>query len=145
MNDLGTTVEHMGRAYIWRANKRSQRVHILDSEMGRTFCQTENCGGKPLDGRGVEIPAGRRLCQNCTNLAGRNEADYREPDIRVLLGERMAEVEPMLFASGAVLDLGLSDVRPKRREQARPVNRPKRCKPKRTAKYARPFNDDLPW
>ena len=64
----------------------------------------------------------------------------------MLLGERLAETESELFTSGAVLDLGLSDVRPERREQARPVNRPKRCKPKRSnVKYPRPFDDNLPW
>ena len=98
VNDLGTNVEHMDRLYLWRAGKRGHRVHLENPETGRTFCQTENCGGKPLDGRGAEIPSGRRLCGNCLDLAGRNETDYREPDIRVLLGERLAEVEPELFA-----------------------------------------------
>ena len=128
------------RLYLWRINKRGQRVHIQNPETGRTFCQVENCGGKPFDGRGAEIPAGRQLCGNCTYLTGRNEADYREPDIRVLLGERLAEVEPALFASAVA-------PKPwKRKKQARPGNRWKGRKPKRsTAKYARPFNDDLPW
>ena len=128
------------RLYLWRASKHAQRVHIENPETERTFCQVENCGGKPFDGRGAEIPDGRRLCQNCTDLAGRNEADYREPDIRVLMGERLAEVEPELFAS---------TVAPKpwkRAKQARSAHRPGGRKPKRSnVKYPRPFNDPLPW
>ena len=130
-------IEHMGRAYIWRANKPSRRVHIENSETGRTFCQAENCGGKPLDGRGAEIPTGRRLCGNCTDLVGRNEANYQEPSLAVLLGERLAEVEPELFASTAAPEPW------KRGKQTRPAHG---GKPKRSnVKYARPFNDDLPW
>ena len=137
MDDLG----HMDRLYLWRVRKRGHRVHIENPETERAYCQAENCsGGKPFDGRGVDIPPGRRLCGNCTDLAGRNEADYREPDIRVLLGERLAEVEPELFAS---------TVAPKpqeRKRPTRPVNRPKWRKPKRSnVKYLRPFDDDLPW
>ena len=83
------------RRYLWRDRKRGHRVHIENPETKRAYCQAENCsGGKPFDGRGTEIPAGRRLCGNCADLAGRNEADYREPDIRVLLGERLV---PLLF------------------------------------------------
>ncbi len=123
VSDLG----HMDRRYLWRANKRSRRVHIENPETERAFCQVENCSGRPLDGRGAEVPAGRRLCGNCADLAGRNETDYQEPES---------------FASGAMLDLGLSDVQPERR----PVHRSKERKPRRsTAKYPRPFNDDLPW
>ena len=138
----------MDRLYLWRVNKPGHRVHILDSETGRTFCQVENCGGKPFDGRGAEIPDGRRVCQNCADLAGRNEADYREPDIRVLMGERLAEVEPMLFAGTA------EPKRPKRAKQARPaallktpsIDRGVFSKPKRSnVKYAKPFDDPLPW
>ena len=133
-------IEPMGRAYIWRASKPGHRVHILDSETGRTFCQVENCGGKPFDGRGAEIPTGRRLCGNCTDLAGRNEADYREPDIRVLMGERIAEAAPDLFAVA-------SAPRPwKWAKKVRSVNRSRGRKLKRSnVKYPRPFNDDLPW
>ena len=93
-------LEHMDRLYLWRASKASQRVHLENPETGRAHCQAENCGGgKPFDGRGAEIPAGRRLCGNCIDLAGRDEADYREPDVRVLMGERIAETELGLFAS----------------------------------------------
>ena len=156
MDDLGTNAEHMDRRYLWRASKHAQRVHIENPETERAYCQTENCsGGKPFDGRGAEIPTGRRVCQNCADLAGRSETDYREPDIRVLMGERMAETEPELFYEGR----GKSDVddrfghvstvapKPwKRGRQARPARRLKGRKPKRsTAKYARPFNDALPW
>ena len=128
------------RLYLWRINKRGHRVHIENPETERAYCQVENCGGRLFDGRGAEIPTGRRLCGNCTDLAGRNEIDYREPDIRVLMGERMAEVEPMLFAGTVAPKLW------KRKKQARPAHRSKGRKPKRSnVKYPRPFNDDLPW
>ena len=140
MDDLGTDAEHMGRLYLWRAGKRGHRVHIENPETERAYCQVENCGGKPFDGRGAEIPPGRRVCQNCADLAERSEADYREPDIRVLLGERLAETEPRLFAGAAV------PKRRKRTKQTRRVNRSKGRQPKRSeVKYPRPFNDDLPW
>ena len=140
MSDLGTNAEHVDRRYLWRVRKRGHRVHIENLETERAYCQVENCGGRPLDGRGTEIPPGRRLCGNCVDLTGRNETDYREPDIRVLLGERMAEVEPMLFAS---------TVAPKpwkRKKQAWPARRSKGRKARRgEAKHPRPLNDDLPW
>ena len=145
-------IEHMGRTYIWRASKSSRRVHILNSETGRTFCQVENCGGKPFDGRGAEIPTGRRLCGNCIDLAGRDATDYRESSLAVLLGERLAETEPELFDEGgskcrvdATFERACT-VAPKpwkRKKQMRPAHG---GKPKRSeAKYPRPFNDDLPW
>ena len=101
MNDLETSLEHTEKQYLWRASKRGHRVHIENPETERAYCQVENCGGKLLDGRGAEVPAGRRICGNCIELAGRNETDYREPDIRVLMGERLAETEPELFAIAA--------------------------------------------
>ncbi len=135
-----TEVEHVGRMYLWRVRKRGQRVHIENLETARTHCQVENCGGKPLDGKGTEIPPGRQLCGNCADLAGRNVADYREPDIRVLLGERLAEVESELFASVAAPQPW------KRGKKTRRIYRSKGVKPKRSnAKYPRPFDDDLPW
>jgi len=142
MGDLGTNVDHTGRRYLWRADKRGHRVHIENPETERAYCQVENCGGRRLDGRGADIPPGRRVCGNCIDLAGRNEADYREPDIRVLMGERLAEVEPELFASA-----GGPAPRPRKRgKQARPAHRSRGRTPKRSGvKYARPFNDDLPW
>ena len=143
------------RLYLWRTSKRGHRAHIQNPETGRAYCQVENCGGKPFDGKGAEIPAGRRLCGNCVDLTGRNEADYREPSLAVLMGERMAETEPELFYEGR----GKSDVDDrfghvstvapklwKRKKQAQPARRLKGRKAKRsTAKYARPFNDALPW
>ena len=148
-------VSDMNRRYLWRVNKPGHRVHILDSETGRTFCQVEKCGGKPFDGRGAEVPPGRRLCQNCTDLAGRNKVNYREPSLAVLMGERMAETEPELFYEGrGKSDVDdrfghVSTVAPKpweQKKQAWPAHRSKGRKPKRsTAKYARPFNDALPW
>ena len=140
MDDLATNAEPMGRRYLWRTSKRGHRVHIENPETERAYCQVENCGGKPFDGSDVEIPPGRRLCQNCIDLAGRNEANYGEPSLAVLMGERLAEVEPMLFA-------GTVAPKPwKRKKQARPARRSKGRKPKHsTAKYARPFNDALPW
>ena len=157
----------MDRSYLWRASKTSRRVHILDSETGRTYCQVENCGGKAFDGKGAEVPAGRRLCRNCIDLTRREKADYREPSLAVLLGERIAETEPELAYEGggkwsvdgsfghasAVVskpertDLTSNRV-PKltRGEQAQPVNRSRGRKPKRSnVKHPRPFNDDLPW
>ncbi|MCH8113094.1 MAG: hypothetical protein IH905_14265 [Proteobacteria bacterium] len=147
--------EHMNGQYLWRTTKHAQRAHIQNPETGRAYCQVEKCGGKPFDGRGADIPDGRRLCQNCADLAGRSEADYREPDIRVLLGERMAETESELFYEGR----GKSDVDDrfghvstvvpesrKRKKQVWPAHRSKARKPKRSnVKYLRPFNDDLPW
>ena len=139
--------------YLWRAGKSSRRIHILDSETGRTFCQVENCGGRALDGRGVDIPAGRRVCGNCIDLAGRNEADYQEPSLAVLLGERLVETEPEL-STGLVApepertDLTSSDrqAKWKRGKQARRTHKSKWGKPKRsTVKYSKPFDDDLPW
>ena len=80
------------------------------------------------------------MCGNCADLVGRDKTDYREPDIRVLLGERMAEVEPMLFPSTVVPEPR------KRKKQARRVNRSKGQKIKRSkTKYPLPFNDALPW
>ena len=140
MSNLGTGVEHMGTSYLWRASKPGQRVHIQNPETERAYCQVENCGGRPLDGRGAEIPAGRRICGNCIDLACRNETDYREPDVRVLMGERLAETEPALFAS---------TVEPgswKREKQAWPTRRSKGRKARRSnVKHPRPFNDPLPW
>ena len=136
MSDL----EHMNRRYFWRTNKASRRVHIENPETGRTHCQVENCGGRPLDGRGAEAPAGRRVCGNCTDLAGRDKASYQEPGVRVLMGERLVEAEPGLFASAVAPELW------KRKRQARPAHRSKGRMPKRSnVKCARPFDDDLPW
>ncbi len=138
MVDLGTNVEPMDRQYLWRASKRGHRVHIENPETGRAWCQVENCGGKPFDGRGAEIPPGRRLCGNCTDLAGRVNDDYQEPDIRVLMGERLAEVEPELID-------GAGTASSQRKKPTRVACKAKRRKPKRSnAKYDRPFNDDLP-
>ena len=140
MSNLRTNVELTGRLYLWRVNKTGRRCHILNPKTERTYCQVENCGGKSFDGRGAEIPPGRRLCGNCIDLAGRNEANYQEPSLAVLLGERLADVEPELFAV-------VSASRPRKRaKQARPVNRSKGRKTRRgEVKYPRPFNDDLPW
>ena len=112
----------------------------MDSETGRTFCQVENCGGKPFDGRGPGIPDGRRLCQNCADLAGRERTDYREPSLAVLMGERLAETESELYA-------GTIAPKPwKRGKQARPARRLKGRRPKCSkAKYSRPFDDPVPW
>ncbi len=152
MNDLGTGAEHMDRQYLWRANKRGHRVHIENPETARTFCQVENCGGKPFDDRGSEIPSGRRICGNCVDLASRDKTDYREPSLAVLLGERLAETEPGLFDGNDTTPSLRTPNHPiarkpwKRAEQARPVNRSKAHKPNRsTVKHPRPFNDDLPW
>ena len=155
VDDLGTGAEHMGTLYLWRPNKRGQRVHILDFETGRTFCQVENCGGKSFDGRGAETPPARRLCGNCVDLTGRNNTNYQEPSLAVLLGERLAETEPELFYEGrgkrdTCVRFGhVSTVVPKpskRGKQARPARRSKGGKPKRSkTKYPLPFNDALPW
>ena len=100
----------------------------------------ENCGGKSFDGRGAEIPTGRRLCGNCIDLAGRNEANYQEPSLAVLLGERLADVEPELFAGTVTPEPW------EQKKQVRPAGRSRGRKPKRSnVKYPRPFDDDLPW
>ena len=153
MDEMETSVEHMGRRYLWRINKHGHRVHIENPETERAYCQVENCGGKPLDGRSAGVPAGRRLCGNCIDLAGRVEPNYAEPNIRVLLGERLAETEPELFASTAAPEPERADLTSSHRankweprKQMRPAHRRKGRKFKRSnVKYARPFNDDLPW
>ncbi len=144
---------HMDRQYLWQTSKRSRRVHILNPGTDRTFCQTENGGGKALDGSGIEVPAGRRLCGTCIDLAGRVEPNYAEPDIRVLLGEKLAESEPELFAGLVApapeqtnLTSSHRGKKWKQGKQARRGHRSKWGKPKRsTVKYPRPFDDDLPW
>ena len=134
MDDLG----HMDRQFLWRTGKASRRVHIENSVTERAFCQVENCGGKPLDGRGAEVPAGRRICENCIDLAGRNETAFQEPDLCVLMGERLAETEPKLFAVAPEPE--------EQEKQPQPVNKSKGRKPKRSnVKYPRPFDDDIPW
>ena len=155
IDDLQTNVERPDRRYLWRPNKRGQRVHIEDTATGRAYCQAENCsGGKPFDGSGAEVPAGRRLCGNCTDLAGRNDTNYREPSLAVLMGERLAEVEPELFdeggskwAAGFPFERACT-VAPKpwkREKQRRQAHRSKgRGATRSEAKYPRPFNDDLP-
>lgn len=149
MNDL----EHMDRLYLWQKSKRGWRVHILNPGADRTFCQTENGAGKPLDGSGAEVPPGRRLCQNCADLAERVEPNYAEPDIRVLLGEKLAETEPELFTGLVAPEperTGLTSPRRKRLwkrgKQPRRAHKSKWGKPKRgKAKCPRPFDDPLPW
>ena len=139
---------HMDRRYLWRANKASRRVHIENPETERAYCQVENCGGKPFDGRGAGIPLGRRVCRNCTDLAERDEADYREPSLAVLMGERLAEEGSGKFNAGVPFG-GASTIASKpwkRKKQVRPANRLKGRRPKRSnVKYPRPFDDDLPW
>ena len=134
--------------YLWQTSKRSRRVHILDFETGRTFCQTENGGGKPLDGKGAEVPAGRRVCENCTDLASRNEADYQEPSLAVFLGERLAEEDGgKCIVNDTFGQANTVAPKPRKRaKRARSARGPRGRKPKRSnVKYARPFNDDLPW
>ena len=154
MNDLGAGAESMDQSYLWRVTKRGQRAHILNPETGRAHCQAENCtGGRAFDGRGTGIPDGRRLCGNCIDLAGRLEPNYAEPDVRVLLGEKLAEVEPELFAglvAPAPEQTNLTSSHRakkwKQGKQARRGHRSKWGKPKRSnVKYSRPFDDDLPW
>ncbi len=139
------------RRYLWRAGRANRRVHIENPETERAYCQVENNGGKPFDGSGAEIPAGRRLCQNCADLAGRNEVDYREPDVRVLLGERLPDAKPELAYEGggkcAASDtFGCAGtVAPEQPKRGKRVNRSKVHRPKRSnVKYHMPFNDDLP-
>ena len=155
MNDPATGAGHMDTSYLWRAAKLGQRVHIQNPKTGQAYCQAENCSsGKPFDGRGPGIPDGRRLCQNCADLANRSATDYREPSLAVLMGERIAETEPGLFGSTVALRpagrarllLPTVGKKWKRGKQGRPVNRSKGRKPKRgNVKHPRPFDDPLPW
>ena len=141
-------LEHMDRRYLWQTGKRSRRVHIENPGTDRTFCQTENGSGKTLDGRGIEVPAGRRLCGNCIDLAGRDEADYREPSLAVLLGERLAEEDGgKCIVNDTFGQANTVAPKPRKRaKRARSAHGPRGRKPKRSnVKYARPFNDDLPW
>ncbi len=126
------------RTFIWITGKPSRRVHIMDPSTERTYCQTENVRRKKrLDGKGTVKPPDRGVCRNCTDLEGRNETDFQEPNIKVLLGERLV---------GAELDLFAPVVEPKKwKRQARIIRRPKGRKVKRSkVKYPKPFNDDLP-
>ncbi len=149
MSDL----EHMDRLYLWQTGKAGRRVHIENPETDRTFCQTENGGRRPLDGRGAEAPAGRRVCENCIDLEGQDKADYREPSLAVLMGERIAETDPELFASAVAPEpertdkpLPASGKKWTRKKQTRPAHRPRGRKLKRSsAKHPRPFDDPLPW
>ena len=72
----------------------------------------------------------------------------------MLMGERLAETEPELFTSAVEAkpaeraDLTSPDrqLKWKRAKRARSAHGPRGRKPKRSnVKYARPFNDDLPW
>ena len=92
------------RTFIWITGKSSRRAHIMNPETERTYCQTENVRRtKPLDGKGPEKPPGRRLCGNCLDLIERNESNFQEPSLGVLLGERLAEEGPDLGPGGRVL------------------------------------------
>ncbi len=136
------------RTFIWITGKSSRKAHIMNPKTERTYCQTENVRRKkPLDGKGPEKPPGRRACKNCLDLAERGVADYREPSLAVLMGERLVE-EGLGHAADASEGPGLFDTTPKPRERER-LPRVVRCpegrKPKRSKiKYDRPFNDDLP-
>lgn len=92
------------RTFIWITGKSSRKAHIMNPETERTFCQTENVRRKkPLDGKGPEKPPGRRVCNNCLDLIERNESNFQEPSLGVLLGERLAEEGPDLGPGGRVL------------------------------------------
>lgn len=123
------------RLYLWQTRKLNRRVHIENPETSRAFCQAENCrGGKAFDGRGAAIPAGRRLCGNCADLTSRDEAAYREPDLRVLMGERLADDDPPTAPPRVC------------RKRTQRSSRPEGRKPKRsTVKHHRPFDDPIPW
>ncbi len=126
------------RTYRWEGRRPGRKVHVLNSGTGRVWCKLENMQRKrAFDSEGTALPPGRKTCKNCLDLAERGVADYREPDVRVLIGERLAEEGPDLFA-----------IAPKPRKlgrQARPARRAKGHKPKHSkVKHVRTFNDDLP-
>ena len=52
--------------YLWNKKKRRKRVHIAGTNR-KTLCQIENSRTR-LNGRGSQISAERRLCQNCKSL-----------------------------------------------------------------------------
>ena len=139
VSDPRASIERAGYLYLWRIRKRTARVHIENPKTGRAHCQAENCGGKAFDGKGAEIPPGRRLCLNCADLAGRIETDCQEPDVRVLMGERLPALPNVPLAAHSPKPL-------QRRKQARPAHRSKGHRPKRSnVKYHKPFDDPLPW
>ena len=75
--------------YAWHEAKKKRPQHLLDSA-GKSFCQTENTDRKRKNSQPFTIysdsPApDRAICRNCQILF-----EAREPDLSVLMGERMA-------------------------------------------------------
>ena len=68
--------------------KRNQMLHLMDNR-GKTFCQTENVKRKgKCEFIGVDEPDGRPICKMC--LIGHGQLAFPEPDLGVLMGEKMA-------------------------------------------------------
>ena len=136
------------RVYRWEGRRPGRKTHILNPATGKTWCQLENMQRKrALDSEGTALPPSRQTCKNCRDLAERGVADYREPSLAVLMGERLDE-EGLGHAADASEGAGLFDTAPKPRERER-LPRVVRCpegrKPKRSkVKHARPFDDPLP-
>ena len=87
-----------GRVYQWEGRRPGRRVHISNPETGRVWCKLENMQRKrAFDSEGTAFPPGRMVCKNCTDLEERNEPDFQEPNIKVLLGERIVGIELDLF------------------------------------------------
>lgn len=62
--------------YIWISRKLKSKVHQLGPD-GRTLCKAENNGPntiKKLDSRSDQLPAGRKVCGICQQIAsGKSE------------------------------------------------------------------------
>ena len=54
------------QTYLWNRRKKSKRVHITGTN-DKSLCQIENSRTR-LNGRGSQIPVGRKLCANCKSL-----------------------------------------------------------------------------
>ena len=51
---------------------------------------------RAFDSEGTAKPPGREVCNNCLDLIERNETDFQEPNLAIILGERLAEEGPDL-------------------------------------------------
>ncbi len=64
----------------------AKKVHIIRD--GRSVCNSENAYKKPPRLTTIENPEQSRICRNCLSL---DAAQFDEPSLAVLMGERMAE------------------------------------------------------
>lgn len=77
--------------YVWHERKKKRPQHMV-GEDGRTLCQLENIhrrrkSSRPHTVRSNTPAPDRSVCRNCIDIDAQNAS--REPDLAVLLGERM--------------------------------------------------------